>query len=54
MWEKTLKKKSVFWLKQELEFFLQKDLHIFLIGFKVVEGSDVIQRLVSKQFKGEP
>lgn len=34
--------------------FLKKDLHIFLIGFKVVEGYGVIQRLVSIQFKGEP
>lgn len=34
--------------------FLKKDLHIFLIGFKVVEGYGVIQRLVSIQLKGEP
>ena len=34
--------------------FLKKDLNIFLIGFKVVEGYGVIQRLVSIQFKGEP
>ena len=36
-----------------MEFF-KKDLNIFLIGFKVVEGYGVIQRLVSIQFKGEP